>query len=53
MLEKKNKNNNRTIVWNNFSESILIVKNLYQSHKMALWNHLVPNLVQLGAQERE
>ena len=29
------------------------VESFYRPHKMALWNHLVPDLVQLGVQERE
>ena len=29
------------------------VNSFYRPHKMALWNHLVPDLVQLSVQERE
>ena len=29
------------------------VESFYRPHKMALWNHLVPDLVQLQVQERE
>ena len=29
------------------------VNSFYRPHKMALWNHLVPDLVELSVQERE